>query len=444
MEEVKAREYLGFLRETADNTLVLPGPKAKVKKHSQSNYLLGLVRYLGPGFLVTVGFIDPGNWATNMAGGASYNFNLLWVITLSTLMLILLQNMAARLGIVTGKSMAENCRQHFRPWAKYIFGGSVFVACIATSLAEYLGAALGLNILLGIPLWLGAVLSMILVSLLISLKKYHSLEKIIMATLAVIAGIYIIELFIVKPEWSSALPHIVIPSIDSGSILVAMGMLGAVIMPHNLYLHSSVVQSRQQNGDFQVTRRLLQFKFLDTLLAMGLGWVVNSSMIIVAATVFFTHGVEIYSIEQAAATLTPLAGNAAGGLFAVALLMAGLGSSLTSSFSNGNIFTGYLGKSSHPHNPWFRWGMAILTLPAIVIIAMLADSYQALIWSQIVLSIQLPLTIIPLLLLANNRKLMGSFATKGFEYFLSWLAAATIFFLNGLLLYQTFGGKFNF
>jgi NRAMP (natural resistance-associated macrophage protein)-like metal ion transporter len=209
-----------------------------------------LFAYLGPGFIVTVGFIDPGNWATNMAGGADFNYSLLWVITLSTIMLILLQHMTARLGVVTGKSLSENIREYFpKRWAN-IFAASIYVGCIATALAEYLGGALGLNILFGLPLWAGALLTFIFVVVLIVFHCYTKVERIILAFLAIIAGCYVLEIFIVQPDWSQALPRTFLPSVNSKSIMVAVGMLGAVVMNYDRTVNCMVPKSSRSLAQF--------------------------------------------------------------------------------------------------------------------------------------------------------------------------------------------------
>lgn len=401
-----------------------------------------LFAYLGPGFIVTVGFIDPGNWATNMAGGADFNYSLLWVITLSTLMLILLQHMSARLGAVTGKSLAENIREYFpKPWSNF-FAASIFVACVATALAEYLGAALGLNILFGLPLLAGALLTFIVVIGLIIFQCYAKVERIILAVLAIIAGCYVLEILIVQPDWSQALPRIILPTVNSKSITIAMGMLGAVVMSHNIYLHSSTIQSRDWSGNDVKKRELLRFEFIDTLLAMGLGWMVNSSMILVAAAVFYSTNTKVISLEQAAMTLKPLAGEFAGAVFAIALLFCGVGSSITASLASGNITSGYMAKIENSKPFWFRLGVVALTLPALLIIGLNLNSYQVLILSQVVLSIMLPFTIIPLLILVKNPKIMGCFASGKVEFSLAVITAAIVIVLNILLLYQSFGGTF--
>ncbi|MGZ4112077.1 MAG: Nramp family divalent metal transporter [Tumebacillaceae bacterium] len=405
----------------------------------------GLLAFLGPGFLITLGFIDPGNWATNLAGGSTYGYSLLWVITLSTLILILLQNMSARLGVVTGKSLAENIRAHCPKPLTWLLGVSIVIACVATSVAEYLGAALGLNILFHIPIWLGGILTVAFVLTAVWFPQYKRVETLLIAFLSVIGLIYIIEMIIVHPQWDAALPALFIPHVDSSSIYVALGMLGAVIMPHNLYLHSNVIQSRNEDENISLReqKRIIRFQFIDTLLAMGTGWLVNSAMIIVAAAVFFHVGLEVTSIEQASQTLTPLAGQLASLLFGIALLCSGLGSSMTSSMAQANVVTGYLGQSGDMKSKAWRTALILTALPAMAVIALGFDSFKLLIFSQVVLSLQLPLTIIPLVVLVKSKKIMGKFKSGKPEFFLAVLSTVVIVLLNALLLYQTFGGTFK-
>ncbi|MDA8236230.1 MAG: Nramp family divalent metal transporter [Clostridia bacterium] len=402
-----------------------------------------LIKYIGPGFIVTLGFIDPGNWATNMAAGANFNYSLLWVITLSTIMLIFLQHMAARLGIITGKSMAENIKEHFPKPLSNLFGLTISIACMATTLAEYLGGALGLKILLGLPLWAGALITFGIVIASVIFQCYRQVERMILFFLVFIAGSYIAQVFITKPVWSAAIPQMFIPSVNSENIMVAMGMMGAVVMSHNIYLHSATVQSRDWTGNPARIRKLLRFEFIDTVLAMFLGWVVNSAMILVAAAVFFTNGIKVTGLEQAAATLKPLAGDAAWLLFGVALFFCGVGSSITASMSSGNIMAGYLGKDLHGKTSWYRVGMTVLSLPPLFIIVLNFDSYQVLLISQVVLSIMLPFTVIPLLLLVKNRTVMGSFASGRIETMVGVIIAGAVIVLNALLLFQFLGGSFT-
>jgi manganese transport protein len=352
--------------------------------------------------------------------------------------------MSVRLGIVTGKSLAENVRAHCpRPLA-WLLGVSIVIACVATSIAEYLGAALGLQILFGIPVWLGAILTLGFVLFTVWFPQYRKIETLLIAFLAVIGIIYVVEMFIVQPDWSAAFPAMVVPHVGSESIYVAMGMLGAVIMPHNLYLHSNVVQERNSFDHTELEKkRMIRYQFIDTLLSMGTGWLINSAMIIVAAAVFFRYGVEVTSIEQAAETLRPLAGHLASTLFGVALLCSGLGSSVTSSMAQAHVVTGYLGQPGDTKSKPWRLALLLTSLPAMAVIALGFDSFQLLIFSQVVLSLQLPLTIIPLLALARSRNVMGHFRSRRGEFALAVLSTVVIVLLNVLLLYQTFGGQFS-
>lgn len=321
-------------------------PPAQVVRISRARLFLGrdFLRYLGPSFIVTVGFIDPGNWATNVAGGSGFGYSLLWIITLATLMLILFQGMSARLGIVTGHSLAYNVRERFkRPWSG-LFGVSIVLACIATDVAELVGGALGFRLLFGLPVLVGGAITVALKIALILTGRYRHIERVIVTFIGIVALCYIVELAIVKPAWLSAARGAFVPGLSAASIAVAIGMLGAVLMPHNLYLHSNVVLHREQPQDDEGRRRLIMYEKADTALAMGLGWMVNCSMVVVAAAVFFRHGVTVDSLYQASATLEPLAGNLARFVFGIGLLLAGLGSSFTSAMAEVNVLTAYLGR----------------------------------------------------------------------------------------------------
>ncbi|HJW76494.1 MAG TPA: Nramp family divalent metal transporter [Thermoleophilia bacterium] len=401
-----------------------------------------MLRYLGPGFIVTLGFIDPGNWATNIAGGSQFGYQLLWVVSLSTLMLIFLQHLSARLGIVTGRSLAANVRATMPRWLSGFLGATIVLACMATDLAEYLGAALGFSILFGIPVYIGAPLTVGIVFVMILGQRYERLERLMAVFLAVIAGCYVIELLIVDPDWAGVIPAWVTPSLAGGSIYIAMGMLGAIVMPHNIYLHSNVIQSRdwQLDGAPGRSRTLMRYEFIDTTLAMGMGWVVNSAMIIVAATVFYYNGVVVDSIEQASETLEPLAGPLAQFLFGVALLFAGVASSTTSSLAEANVVTGYLGKPEDPHSRAYKIGLVVTSIPAMLVIAVGVDAYKALIASQVALSLQLPFTIVPLLWLSRSKRVMHAYRTGTVMTGIGIAIAALIIGLNVFLLYQTFAG----
>ena len=403
----------------------------------QNNLFRLFLRFLGPGFLITVGFIDPGNWATNIAGGVEFGYELLWVITLSTLMLILIQNMSARIGIVTGKSLAVNIKDEFRGSISALIGITIVLACIATDVAELLGGAIGFKLLFGFPLWLGAIITVLVEVFFIVTQRYHRLEKIIIGFLGIIAFCYVIELFIVHPNWGNVFPHLFIPMINNKSIYIAMGILGAVVMPHNIFLHSNVIHSRDWGKTEEEKKSLIKFEKIDTTISMLLGWVVNSSMIIVAAAVFFKFGVKIASIEQASKTLIPLAGSLSGLLFAIALLFAGISSSITSSMAEVNVITGFLGKPEDPETKLYKIATFITAVPSLLIILLGLDTFKILIFSQVILSVQLPFTLIPLLILSRSKKVMGGLKIGKLEFILAIIVSLIVILLNAYLLYST-------
>lgn len=399
-----------------------------------------LLSFLGPGFLVTVGFIDPGNWATNMEGGSRFGYELLWVITLSTIMLIVIQNMAAKLGIATGKSLAVNIRERFSRPVSALLGLTIVLACVATDMAELLGGAIGFNLLFGMPLWSGALLTVLFEVFLIVSQRYHRIEAIIMGFLGIIGLCYLVEILIVKPDWAELAPSMVVPSVNRSSIYVAMAILGAVVMPHNIFLHSNVIHSRNWGISEGEKMALLRYEKVDTLSAMLLGWVVNSAMIIVAAAVFSRHHVAVDSIEQASATLKPLAGPLAGLLFAVALVFAGVGSSVTSSMAEVNVITGFLGRPEDPRTLLYRISVFVTAIPSFVIILLAMDTFRILIFSQVVLSIQLPFTLVPLLILCRDRNLMGCFRSSPLEFAAAVVISAVVTILNIYMFYSTIAG----
>lgn len=395
--------------------------------------------FLGPAFLVSVGYIDPGNWATNIEGGAKFGYTLLWVLLLSNLMAILLQITAAKLGVATGRSLAENCREHFKKPVAIFLWITAELAAMATDLAEFLGAALGIYILLGIPLFPAALIGAAVTFGILLLHKYgfRFIEQIILGFVLIVAAVYIVELFYAKPDLRAVGYHMVVPELNSASILVAIGMLGATVMPHNIFLHSSVVKNRLKPNEPKHNHRVYKFAIVDSLLALNIAWFINSSMIIMAAAVFFKNGVNVTSIEDAYSTLTPLLGGFASFAFAIALLSAGLSSSVTGTMAGQYILEGFL-KIKVP-----LWARRLVTMiPALIIIGMGIDTWKALVVSQVVLSMQLPFTIIPLILFTRNKKIMGKYANRSFTNLLLYVIAALIIVLNGLLLYQTFGGKF--
>ncbi len=407
---------------------------------AKSFSLKTLFSFLGPGFLITVGFIDPGNWATNIEGGSRFGYELLWVVTLGTLMLILIQHMAAKLGIATGKSLAVNIRENFpKPVAAFI-GFSVLLACIATDVAELLGGGIGFSLLFGFPVWTGVLVTLLIEVFLLISQRYHRIEKIIVGFLGIITLCYIFELLIVHPDWSVIAPRLIIPNIGSNSIYIALAILGALVMPHNIFLHSNVIHSRAWGVSEEEKRDLLRYEKIDTLFAMTLGWIVNSAMIIVAASVFFSNHIPVTTIEQASVTLKPIAGQFAGMLFAIALIFSGISSSITVSMAEANIITGFLGKPEDPRTMLYRFALLVTAIPAVLIILFSVDTFRVLILSQVILSIQLPFTLIPLLILSRNSQVMGSFKSRTMEFAAAAIISALVIGLNIYFFYTTLTG----
>jgi manganese transport protein len=408
-------------------------------QHTPKIGFIDVLKYIGPGLLVTVGFIDPGNWASNMAAGSYYGYHLLWVITLSTLMLIVLQHNAAHLGIVTGLCLSEASTAHLKKGTSRLFLSTAVIASVSTALAELLGAAIGLNMLFGLHIHIGAVLSAVLVVFMLFSNSYKRLEKWIIGFVSLIGLSFIFELSLVNIGWHEALRSCFTPSVPHGSIPIIMSVLGAVVMPHNLFLHSEVIQSRQWNTQGEaVIRKQLKFEFLDTLFAMLSGWAINCSMLLVAAAVFFPRSIIVTELPQAHVTLMPLMGNTASVIFAVALLFSGFSSSITAAMAGGSIFAGIFREPFDISDSHSRAGVAITVVCAVLIIFFLKDPFQGILWSQIILSVQLPWTIFSLIHLTSSSRVMGKFKNSQRDKILLWGIAALVSFFNVILLAQAF------
>ena len=406
-------------------------------KHHPNLHRLEILRFIGPGLLVTVGFIDPGNWASNLSAGSAYGYKLLWVVTLSTIMLIFLQHNAAHLGIVTGLCLSEACSKYYPRWVSEIFLLSGVGAAIATALAEILGAAIGLNMLFGLPLPIGAIFSILLVAYLLFSNRYRKLEKWIIGFVSLIGLCFLFELALVKISWKDAVQSWFVPSVPLGSLPILMSILGAVVMPHNLFLHSEIIQSRQWNlQEEQVIRKQLKFEFTDTLFAMFVGWMINSAMILVAASAFYSQGITVNELPQAQATLKPILGSAAALVFALALLFAGLASSITAAMAGGCIFAGMFREPVDLSDSHSRAGMILTLCGALLIVFFIRDPFRGLIWSQIILSIQLPWTIFSLIFLTFSAKVMGQFVSSLGEKIFLGIIAVIVSFLNIMLFIQ--------
>jgi manganese transport protein len=394
-----------------------------------------ILRYIGPGILVTVGFIDPGNWAANMAAGGDYGYTLLWMVTLSTIMLIVLQHNVAHLGIATGLCLSEAATEHVRPLISRVILLSAVAAAIATAMAEILGGAIALNILFHIPVKAAAVMTAGFCGWLLWSNSYRKLEKLIIGFVSLIGIAFLYEILLVPADWAKTAVGLVLPVVPVGSMPVVMSVLGAVVMPHNLFLHSEIIQSRQWNVEDEKTiQKQLKYEFLDTLLSMGIGWAINSAMILVAAAVFFTNRVHVEELQQAQEMLRPLLGNGAAILFAIALLFAGIASTMTAGMAGGSIFAG-LFKEPYDIKDRHSWlGVLITYGLALLVVLGIADPFQALIYSQVALSIQLPWTIFLQIYLTSSPKVMGKHANSKREKAILWAIALTVAVLNVMLL----------
>jgi manganese transport protein len=397
------------------------------------------LRYLGPGLLVTVGFIDPGNWASNLAAGSSYGYSLLWVTTLSTMMLILLQHNAAHLGMVTGMCHAEAAKKHLPGWISQPVLASAMMAAVSTAFAEILGGAIALNMIFHLPLRIGAVLCTALALYLLVESSYKKLERIIIGFVSLIGLSFLVELVIVKWNVPVAATGLFVPAIPHGSMVIVMSVLGAVVMPHNLFLHSEVIQSRQwQKEGEPILRRHLRLEIFDTFFSMIVGWTINSAMIILAAATFFKTGINVDSLDHAETMLRPIAGPVSSYIFAIALLFSGIASSITAGMAGGTIFTGMFGKEYDVRTRHTAAGVAITLVGGMLSIFFIKSTFSALIISQMLLSVQLPITVCLQIYLTSSKKVMGAYANSPFDRVALWLTAAIIIVLNIMLLGSAF------
>ncbi len=404
-----------------------------LKRKDHKRYLGGLdvLKYIGPGMLVTVGFIDPGNWASNFAAGSEFGYALLWVVTLSTIMLIILQHNVAHLGIVTGLCLSEAATKYTPAWVSKPILATAVLASISTSLAEILGGAIALQMLFDIPIPWGAVLTTVFVLLMLFTNSYKKIERAIIAFVSIIGLSFIYELFLVKIDWTLAAASWVTPSLPQGSMLIVMSVLGAVVMPHNLFLHSEVIQSHEYNKqDDASIRRVLKYELFDTLFSMLVGWAINSAMILLAASTFFQAGVPVDELQQAKSLLEPLLGSNAAVIFALALLMAGISSTITSGMAAGSIFAGMFGESYHIKDSHSQVGVVLSLGVALLLIFFIGDPFKGLLISQMVLSLQLPFTVFLQVGLTSSRRVMGPYANSRWSSGVLYFIASVVTVLN--------------
>jgi manganese transport protein len=400
-------------------------------------------KFLGPAFLVSVGYMDPGNWATDIDAGARFGYKLLWIILVSNIIAILLQTLAAKLGIATGKDLAQNCKDRYSKPVNIGLWFTAEMAMIATDFAEFMGSAIAIKLIFNIPLLEATIITGIDVVLILTLQRYgfRWVETIIILFVATIMFCYIIELFFAEPQWGLVPGGLLIPSVNSSSILVAIGILGATVMPHNLYLHSNIIQTRFlfQSDNYEAKKKVLGFAKLDNVIALNMAFLVNGAILVMSAAAFGSRGLEVAEIEQAHITLEYLFGASAATVFAIALLASGISSSTTGTMAGQIVMEGFLNIKIRP---WLRRIILrlIVMVPAIIAIAVGIDPLRMLVLSQVCLSFQLPFAIIPLLVFTSDKKLMGGFVNKKWVSALGIICAVIIIALNVYLLYATFAG----
>ncbi len=424
---------LGDAATVAAATEVLQG-------QSKKNRLARILPFIGPAFIASIAYMDPGNYATNISAGAQYGYLLLWVIFASNLMAMVVQSLSAKLGIATGQNLAEICRHQYpRPvvWGMWVL---MEIMAMATDLAEFLGAAIGLNLLFHIPLFPAALITAVATFVILSLERrgFRHLEAVITGFVGVIAVSYLVETILDKPDWGQIVYHSIVPQFAGPeSVLLATGILGATVMPHVIFLHSALTQGRVVTREPQQLKRLFRFELIDVGIAMGTAGFVNAAMLIMAASTFYRAGVsEVGSLEQAYLTLEPLLGAAASTVFAVSLLASGLSSSTVGTMAGQVIMQGFL------HRKISVWLRRLVTIvPSLLVIAMGLDPTHTLVISQVILSFALPFAIIPLVMFTRRRDLMGVLTNHRLTTIAAALIAALIIALNMFLLYETiFGG----
>jgi manganese transport protein len=425
----------------------LPEVHASVRISRSPHYWRRLLGFLGPGFLISVGYMDPGNWATDIAGGSRFGYTLLFVIMLSNLMAILLQSLALKLGVATERDLAQMCHESYGRKASFALWVGAEIAIAACDLAEVIGSAIALQLLFHIPLLYGVLITGldVLVILLLQRWGFRYIEALVIALIGTILVMFTVQVFLSRPDHLLALKSLLIPSAaivtNPAMLYIAIGILGATVMPHNLYLHSSIVQSRRYKRTPEGKREAIHMASVDSALALSLALFVNAAILIVAAAVFHRSGhFEVAAIEDAYKMLSPLVGAGfASTLFAVALLASGQNSSITGTLAGQIVMEGFIHLKV---SPWLRRlitrGLAII--PTIIVVALNGErgTEKLLILSQVILSMQLSFAVIPLVIFTGDRAKMGEFVNSTWTKVLAWSTAVVIAGLNGWLLVQTF------
>ncbi len=399
--------------------------------------------FLGPAYLISVGYMDPGNWATDLEGGARFGYTLIWVLLLSNGMAVLLQTLSARLGIVTGRDLAQACRDHYSRRVTFVLWVLTEIAISACDLAEVLGTAIGINLLFGIPLLWSVVITALDTFIFLGIQRLgmRKFEAFILSLITIIAICFLFELLLSKPDWRQV-PGGFVPMIPHGGLFIIIGIIGATVMPHNLYLHSALVQTRSYDSTEEGKRQACKFNLIDSAVALNAAFVVNAAILILAASTFYTKHLIVTELQQAHEMLTPLLGSAAAGVaFAVALLAAGQSSTITGTLAGQIVMEGFL---HFKIRPFLRRAVtrAMAILPAMITIAFAGNSgtYNLLILSQVILSLQLPFAIVPLIHFTSDKKTMGVFANPLWVKILSWGVAIIIIGLNAKLVFDAISG----
>jgi len=429
------------MRITAEqSTVSLSEVHRTVSIPKSAGILKRLFAFAGPAYLVSVGYMDPGNWATDLEGGARFGYQLIWVLLMSNLMAVLLQTLSARLGIVTGRDLAQACRENYSKPVAFTLWILCEIAIAACDLAEVLGTAIGLNLLFKIPLLYGVMITGFDTMLFLVIQQFgiRKMEAFILSLISTIGVCFAIEVFLSEPAWKDVTASFV-PHLTSESLYVAIGILGATVMPHNLYLHSALVQTRIVEQTVDGKREACKWNLIDTSIALNAAFFVNSAILIVSASVFFRNGVVVTEIQQAHQLLTPLLGTTlASTFFAIALLSAGQSSTLTGTLAGQIVMEGFLRFKIRPVLRRLITRL-IAIVPAIIVISIQGEggSYGLLILSQVILSLQLPFAVIPLIKFTSDKSRMSEFANKLWVQVLAWIAATIIVGLNAKLVVST-------
>lgn len=397
--------------------------------------------FIGPAYLVSVGYMDPGNWATDLAGGAAFGYQLIWVLLLSNLMAVLLQSLSARLGIVRRLDLAQVNRETYPPMVNIALYVLAELAIAATDLAEVLGMAIGIKLLTGMPMIYGTVITVLDTFLFLFLQRYgiRKMEAFIILLVATIGFSFFIQLFIAKPDLSYAIKGFVPSKLSPEALYIAVGIIGATVMPHNLYLHSALVQTRKIDRNVSGIKKSIFYNFIDSVVALNAAFFVNAAILILAATAFYSTGhKEVAKIEDAHALLAPLLGSKlAPVLFAIALIAAGQSSTVTGTLAGQIVMEGYLKLRL---NPWIRRLLTRLVaiVPAVLVIGLMGEDHvdALLIFSQVILSLQLGYAVIPLIHFVSDKNTMGEFAIGWKVKILAWIVAAILVYLNGNLVFD--------